>query len=128
MQILPSTASRLASLMGKGEPKEEDLFDPDFNVAYGTRYLSDLLKAFGSLPLALAAYNGGPFNLKSVVEARPDLPLDLLVETLPFIETSDYVKKVLESVYLYELSYLGQANYPDLSEASGPVPGTPPDF
>jgi tetratricopeptide (TPR) repeat protein len=128
MQILPSTSMRLGALLGTGEPKEEDLFQPEINIALGTYYLYLLKEAFGELSLALASYNGGPFNVRSLLEARPGLPLDVFVETLPFSETSDYVKRVMESLYLYELAYLGQGNLPDLTRPALPGPGQVPDF
>ena len=51
MQLMPGTAADL---------KVEDLFDPEQNIASGTRYLSSLLDRFKSTELALWAYNAGP--------------------------------------------------------------------
>ncbi|MDR0356489.1 MAG: lytic transglycosylase domain-containing protein [Deltaproteobacteria bacterium] len=128
MQMLPSTAMRIAALEGDEPPKEETLFDPDLNVRYGTAYLSDLMKAFGQAPLALAAYNGGPFNIKTYMEALPERPLDLFIETLPFAESSKYVMMILESQAIYESAYLGRYNIFDLTSPVGLPPGEPPDF
>jgi soluble lytic murein transglycosylase-like protein len=50
MQILPETAAELGLDPGRA----------DTNVLAGARYLRSLLDRFGSLDLALAAYNGGP--------------------------------------------------------------------
>ncbi|WP_232068699.1 transglycosylase SLT domain-containing protein [Nitrospira sp. KM1] len=75
MQLMPQTAIRM---------DVRDLYDPEDNVAGGTRYLRQLLDRFhGNLPLALAAYNAG----ESVVERYQALP--------PIAETRQYVKKVL---------------------------------
>ncbi|BFU94235.1 MAG: Putative Lytic murein transglycosylase (modular protein) [Nitrospira sp.] len=75
MQLMPQTAVRL---------DVRDLYDPEENVAGGTKYLRQLLDRFhGDLPLALAAYNAG----ESVVERYQALP--------PIDETRQYVRKVL---------------------------------
>ncbi|MDR2455180.1 MAG: lytic transglycosylase domain-containing protein [Deltaproteobacteria bacterium] len=128
MQILPSTAQRLAVYEGDPPPREEDLFDPDLNVRYGAAYLSELVRVYGSVPLALASYNGGPFNIKAYMEAVPQRPADLFIETLPFSESSNYVKRVLESQARYEAAYLGRYNYHDLTAPVGKPLFEPPDF
>jgi len=75
MQLMPQTAVRL---------DVRDLYDPEDNVAGGTKYLRQLLDRFhGNLPLALAAYNAG----ETIVERYQALP--------PIDETRQYVRKVL---------------------------------
>jgi soluble lytic murein transglycosylase len=128
MQILPSTAIRIAGLEGDEAPREEDLFDPELNIRYGTAYLASLVKAFGSQPIALAAYNGGPFNVKAYMEALPGRPLDLFIETLPFAESSSYVMRVAESLALYEAAYLGRYGLADFTVPVGLPKGEPPEF
>jgi soluble lytic murein transglycosylase len=127
MQLLPSTALSLAQIEGE-ILKEEELFEPNLNIRYGTNYLANLIRSFGSSALALAAYNGGPFNIKAYMTALADRPLDLFIETLPFAESSRYVKVVLESVAVYEASYLGLYNYLDFTSPVGPPPEKLLDF
>src|SRR5262249_1071583 len=75
MQLMPSTQA----LLGVSRP-----FDPQHNVAAGTRYLAMLKQTFsGDLQLALAAYNAGP---QAVVDAGYTLP------AIP--ETQQYVRCV----------------------------------
>ncbi len=75
MQLMPQTAVRM---------DVRDLYDPEDNVAGGTKYLRQLLDRFhGNLPLALAAYNAG----ENIVERYQALP--------PIDETRQYVRKVL---------------------------------
>ena len=73
MQIMPETQQEL----GLTDP-----FDPEANVLAGCAYLRKQLDRFGSLELALAAYNAGPANVKKY----GGIP--------PFPETRDYVTRV----------------------------------
>lgn len=73
MQIMPQTGKGL----NLGDP-----FDPSANIEAGSRYLSQQLKAFGDLRLALAAYNAGP----EAVRKYAGIP--------PFPETQRYVAAV----------------------------------
>jgi hypothetical protein len=76
MQLMPGTARDL----GVADP-----FDPQQNVDGGLRYLRDRLREFGSVPLALAAYNAG----SGAVYQWGGIP--------PFPETRQYVKTVMQS-------------------------------
>ncbi|MDR0621420.1 MAG: lytic transglycosylase domain-containing protein, partial [Deltaproteobacteria bacterium] len=128
MQLLPSTALKLAALQGDTNFREDDLFDPELNVRYGSNYLARLQAAFGSQSLALAAYNGGPFNVQAFMKAHPERPLDLFVETLPFAESSEYVKRVTESLANYEAAYLGKYGLTDFTQPVGLPKSPPPNF
>ncbi|WP_231968010.1 lytic transglycosylase domain-containing protein [Thermanaeromonas toyohensis] len=77
MQLMPSTARALGVT---------DVFDPWQNVLAGARYLRGLLDRFGSLELALAAYNAGP----GAVEKWGGVPR--------YRETRSYVSKILASL------------------------------
>lgn len=59
-------------------------FDPEQNIAGGTRQLAEKLKLFdGDLPLALAAYNAGT----GAVKRYGGIP--------PYSETQNYVRKIM---------------------------------
>lgn len=96
MQIMPRTGHLLANLQTDLSFDAGDLEDPVFSVGYGIRYLGLLLDRFeGAYPLAIASYNGGPFNVSSwLAGTGRDMPMDAFVEHIPFRETRDYVKKV----------------------------------
>jgi soluble lytic murein transglycosylase-like protein len=75
MQIVPSTAR----LLGIRNP-----FDPEQNIAAGTRYFRYLLDRFEDERIALAAYNAGEGN----VTRFRGVP--------PFAETQAYIEKVTQ--------------------------------
>ena len=128
MQLLPATAAKVAARLGLPEPGALDLFNPDLNVRLGSWYLAALIEGFDNESLALAGYNGGPYNIRSLILAKEGMPLDVFVESLPFEETANYVKRITESRYIYETVYLGDAHLPDLSAPVRPPRPSLPDF
>jgi len=73
MQLMPATAKRY---------RVTDAWDPAQNINAGAKHLRYLLKRYGDLSLALAAYNAGEGN----VDKYGGIP--------PFTETQDYVERV----------------------------------
>ena len=78
MQLMPMTARELGV----------DPFLPEQNIEGGVRYFSQLLKMFGSVELALVAYNGGPGYAQRYARGQAAL----------YGETRDYVKRVLARI------------------------------
>lgn len=107
MQIMPRTGHLLADLQHDLDFNAGDLSDPDLATEYGIWYLGLLLERFdGVYPLAVASYNGGPHNMSSwLAGPARDLPMDLLVEHIPFRETRDYVKRVSAGYAAYVALY-----------------------
>ena len=68
MQVLPETAEFIAAEPNRPSPPPDELEDPAVNIAYGSRYLRYLIDRYGTVPLALAAYNGGETNLTEWVD------------------------------------------------------------
>lgn len=97
LQIMPRTGRLVAESMGRDEFTTADLLDPEKNVAMAAWYLASLLRRFdGRLPLAIAAYNGGPHNVRRWMEGyEPNMPLDAFLERIPFEQTHRYVRRVL---------------------------------
>lgn len=79
----------LAQLMpGTAEELGVDPWDALENLDGGARYLSQQYARFGTWELALAAYNAGP----GAVSRFDGIP--------PYAETEEYVKKILEDIYI----------------------------
>jgi len=100
MQIMPATAES----MSKGGSKR--LTHPDLNIKLGTLHLKDLMVSYDrNLTLAVAAYNAGAGNVKRWQKVYGELPEDEFVESIPFRETREYVKKVVSSMEMYQRLY-----------------------
>ena len=74
MQLLPSTGKELAERMDIEWKGDDTLFDPIINVQLGTAYLSRLAKRYGSVDVALAAYNWGPGRIDRRLRRGANVP------------------------------------------------------
>ena len=82
MQIMPQNFRTL---------EIQDPFDPKQNIMGGARYFRSLLDRYeGKVALTLAAYNAGP----TAVDRYRRIP--------PYVETQDYVEKVLRYYRYYK--------------------------
>jgi hypothetical protein len=101
-QLMPDTAKDTATLL---RLKEYDLNDAKTNISIGSYHLAKLINYFDSYTKALIAYNAGSTRVKDWTKQNGDLPLDLFVETIPFYETRDYVRKVISAAFVYGYIY-----------------------
>lgn len=100
MQVMPATARWTAKKLGIPYDAEH-LHDPQTNALIGVGYLKLVLDNFGGAqPLAAAAYNAGPARPRRWREGAT-LDAAAWVETIPFGETRDYVKRVLANACAY---------------------------
>lgn len=120
MQVVPKTAGAdvYQFLNGrKGTPTTQDLFQPPFNITYGTaylhmldtRFLGDITNPVSREYCVIAGYNGGAGtvlrtfdkNKKQAAAEINSLPPDTVYTTLrtkvPYAETRRYLGKVLEA-------------------------------
>jgi soluble lytic murein transglycosylase len=105
MQLMPATASFIARDRGYRGGKKHQLFEPKLNLELGQDYIQHLLDeplVESSLVRLLAAYNGGPGNLRKWLRKvdHQDDPF-LLVESMPARETRHYVKNVISNLGIY---------------------------
>jgi len=98
MQLMPKTAEMLGI----------DPFDPIDNARGGARYLRQQLEEFQSVPLALAAYNAGPGNVKKYGGVPP------------FEETRNYVAQIYQVAEDLILPAMG--DFFQLEPGQDPVP------
>jgi len=76
MQLMPQTAEELGVI---------NPFDPEENIAAGTKYLASMLKQNGgNMSLALAAYNAGPGTVRQYAGVPP------------FAETKSFISRIIK--------------------------------
>ena len=121
MQLMPYTARQTAARLKLAYSKGRLTSDPGYNVRLGTAYLDQMVTKYGgSYVLALAAYNAGPNAVARWIKANGD-PRDFetdpvrWIERIPYSETRDYVRRVLETTQVYRhLIHGGARQLPDL--------------
>jgi soluble lytic murein transglycosylase len=98
MQLMPKTAKALEPISNIN-----NVYQPELNVHLGTKLLGQLKHDFNdNLVLATAAYNAGGFRVRQWLKKNPDLSSDQWIELIPFKETRDYVKAVMEYMLVFE--------------------------
>ena len=101
MQLMPPTARLVAKQLGRTDYQPSQINDLAINTQFGAYYFKYWLDRLDQSPvLAAAAYNAGPGRAQAW---RAGAPLEgaIWIETIPFNETRDYVKKVLANVTFY---------------------------
>ena len=101
MQLMPPTAKWVAKQMHRPDYRPSQIADTSLNTQFGAFYFKYWLDRLDRMqPLAAAAYNAGPGRAQAWRAATP-LEGAVWVETIPFNETRDYVKKVLTNAMVY---------------------------
>lgn len=101
MQIMPDTARWVARQIGMKGYRKGLIHQLDVNIKLGTFYMKTVSHQFADNPvLASAAYNAGPARAQQW-RGTQQLEGAIYVETIPFDETRDYVKKVMSNTMYY---------------------------
>ena len=107
MQLMPETFTWLASTLGESVT-EDQIFDPDLNIKYGTYYVSTLYSKLGNWENVYAAYNAGLGNVNKWL-ADPQYSENGVLTDIPFWETENHVNKLknVRAKYI-ELYHIGE--------------------
>jgi hypothetical protein len=89
-QVMPGTAPEAAALAGLPFDENRYRTDPEYNRALGEAYFNEMLRQFGDIERAVAAYNAGPAAVRQAIQRGGDNWLSQLPA-----ETRAYVPKVL---------------------------------
>ena len=103
-QLLPSTAT----LMARGLDVAfypDWITVPDLNLHLGAAHLAELLRRFGRIDAAVAAYNAGPTPVRRWLERAGANDPDRFIELIPYPETRGYVRSLLRNRELYRALY-----------------------
>jgi soluble lytic murein transglycosylase len=120
MQLMPGTARWVARKLAVDGYSPARIADVGLNTQFGAFYFKYWQDRLDRLPaLAAAAYNAGPSRAQAWRPASGALEGAVWVETIPFNETRDYVKRVLANTMLYSRA-LGRP-YVSLTERLGVV-------
>jgi len=104
MQLMPATAKATAREKGTFNPAR--LTSPEFNIMLGTKHFRDLLKEHdGDVVYSVAAYNAGASAVERWRKNLKGLKKDEFIESIPYQETRDYVKKVYAAAAIYRQLY-----------------------
>jgi len=104
MQVMPATAAWIAKKTGFSEYRQNMIHQTETNVKLGTyylRYTLDLMS--GQAAMATAAYNAGPGNARHWAPKKP-MEGAIYAETIPILETRQYVQKVMANTCFYSNS------------------------
>jgi soluble lytic murein transglycosylase len=118
MQLMPATARWVAKKLSVADYTSTRIADVSLNTQFGAFYFRHWLDRLGLPALAAAAYNAGPSRARAW---QPPAPLEgaIWVETIPFNETRDYVKRVLVNATLY--AHMLDRPYVSLTQRLGTV-------
>jgi soluble lytic murein transglycosylase-like protein len=89
MQLLPATGKEIALRMGIEWSGPDTLFDPTTNIRLGTAYLSQLMNRYGSVKIALAAYNWGPGRIDRRLRRGRVIPSRYIEQVMRAIDHGD---------------------------------------
>ena len=109
MQFIASTANEIATQIKLNNFNQDDLYNPDTAILFGSQYLANLFQQFPNQPQAVAgSYNGGADNLaRWIARSRASEP-DRYVPEIGFTQTKDYVYKVMANYWTYQRLYDAQ--------------------
>ena len=109
MQFIASTANEIATQVNQTNFNQDDLYNADTAILFGSQYLSNLFKQFPNQPQAVAgSYNGGADNLARWIARSRANDADRYVPEIGFSQTKDYVYKVMANYWTYQRLYDAQ--------------------
>ena len=122
MQVEPETGLKMAHEL-KVRYARTRLTDPGYNLQLGSRYLANLIQAFGTPEAALAAYNAGEDHVMEWTTGQSYLETPEFVESIPFTETREYVQIVIRNSEVYRQIY-GPSPSGDVQKTQLPPKGS----
>lgn len=93
-----------ANFIEKRDVSKESLLNPSENIEMGLDYFKYLMNMFNNNEfLSILAYNAGPGNIKKWLNDSTisSDEIDVFIENIPYLETKNYIKKILSSYWIY---------------------------
>jgi soluble lytic murein transglycosylase len=118
MQLLPKTGKTVARSVGMKHYTTAALLTPSTNIELGTRYFRDMTDQLGGIvEYALAAYNAGSDRVADWRDTGHYRDIQEFVESIPFVQTRDYVQSIVRNAAIYRRLYGSGANTGAKTEA-----------
>lgn len=108
MQFIPSTANQIAAQLRLRDFDQDDLYNPDTAILFGSQYMKNLFAEFGWPQAVAAAYNGSEDSVRRWRARARSKAVDRLVIEMVKRETKDYVFKVTNFYDAYRAIYPNQ--------------------
>jgi outer membrane protein assembly factor BamD (BamD/ComL family) len=110
MQLMPATANRMLKQLDLDELtpiSRSELFKPAMNLRLGILHLAERVNDFkGDWHPAICSYNAGPGPVKRWWQKKPkNQPLDEFIENILYLETRNYIKRVINAYDNYQWIY-----------------------
>jgi soluble lytic murein transglycosylase len=106
MQVLPRVGASYARQEGLPEWDPVLLYQPDVNIHFGLLHYAERQADYGGrAELALAAYNAGTTPVNRWLTRSGSADPEVFIERIPYVETRDYVRRVLYNQARYEVLY-----------------------
>lgn len=104
MQLTEETFEWVQTKTGESL-SNEDLFDPETNIKYGTKLLSLNLEEFGDERAAIAAYHAGRSAIMGWLADSRYSSDGVTLQSIPYAETAAYVERVEKIKTIYDKIY-----------------------
>ena len=109
MQLMEETAVERSNIIADESVEVYDLYDPETNIRLGTSYLKYLIDLYdGNIVLAVTAYNAGLGNVEQWIKDGIIKKDGSDIENIPYQETSNYVRKILNNYQMYLKIYTNE--------------------
>lgn len=94
MQLMPQTATFVASELNYEHFDIDSLLDPQTNITFGTFYLDYLSKKFNDRSLVVCAYNAGETVTRNWLKNKNYSQDGTTLNVVPYSQTKKYLQKI----------------------------------
>ncbi len=108
MQFIAQTADQIAAQLRLRDFEQDDLYNPDTAVLFGSQYMKNLFEELRSPQAVAAAYNGSEDSVRRWIARAGSSELDRFVVEVLKSQTKDYVYKVTSYYLAYQKIYPNQ--------------------
>lgn len=106
MQVTSDTFDWIKNRLGDKESDFDSMYEPEKAVEYGVYLISYLTDTLGGYENVLCGYHAGVNKTKSwLTDADFSKDGNIIVEKIPYDDTSAYVKKVMKTYEIYSKLY-----------------------